>query len=216
VSRTLDYAGFADLTESRPAKVAEIKPGVMYVDLDRITDKDFQDAVPRLQKAKGIIFDLRGYPSRVSTAPISHLIEKPVTSAQWRVPVTLYPDRRDMAFDFSNWEVKPRAPRFTAKVAFVTDGRAISYAETYMGIIEHYKLAAIVGSPTAGTNGNINPFTLPGRYRVVWTGMQVLKHDGSRHHGVGIQPTVPVERTIRGVAEGRDELLERAAKVVRP
>jgi C-terminal processing protease CtpA/Prc len=83
-----------------------------------------------------------------------------------------------------------------------------------MGIIEHYKLAAIVGSPTAGTNGNINPFMLPGGYFVSWTGMKVLKHDGSRHHGVGIQPTVPVSRTIQGVIKGSDEILERALKVV--
>jgi C-terminal processing protease CtpA/Prc len=102
----------------------------------------------------------------------------------------------------------------TAKVAFLTDARAISYAETFMGIIEHYKLADIVGSATAGTNGNINPFTLPGGYRVIWTGMKVLKHDGSRHHGVGIQPTVPVARTIKGITEGRDEVLERAMEIL--
>jgi hypothetical protein len=44
--------------------------------------------------------------------------------------------------------------------------------------------------------------------------MKVLKHDGSKHHGVGIQPTVPVSRTIRGVSEKRDEQLERAIAVV--
>jgi hypothetical protein len=31
---------------------------------------------------------------------------------------------------------------------------------------------------------------------------------------VGIQPTVPVSRTIQGVAAGRDELLEKAIEVV--
>jgi hypothetical protein len=46
--------------------------------------------------------------------------------------------------------------------------------------------------------------------------MKVLKHDGSRHHGVGIQPTVPVSRTIKRVAEGRDEVLERAIEIVKP
>ena len=106
------------------------------------------------------------------------------------------------------------APKFTTNVAFVTDGRAISAAETFLGIIEHYKLAEIVGGPTAGTNGNVNPFVLPGGYHVSWTGMRVLKHDGSQHHGVGIQPTVPVSRTIAGIAAGRDELLERAVAVV--
>ena len=93
-------------------------------------------------------------------------------------------------------------------------GGAISAAETWLGIVEHYKLAAIVGGPTAGTNGNINPITLPGGYIMGWTGMKVLKHDGSRHHGVGIQPTVPARRTLQGVAEGRDELLERAIEEV--
>ena len=79
-----------------------------------------------------------------------------------------------------------------------------------MGIVEAYRLGAIVGEATAGTNGNVNPFVLPGGYRVTWTGMRVLKHDGSRHHGVGILPTIPVTRTIKGVAAGRDEFLERA------
>ncbi len=96
----------------------------------------------------------------------------------------------------------------------MTDARAISYAETYLGIIEHYKLGEIVGGHTAGTNGNVNPFTLPGGYRITWTGMKVLKHDGSQHHAVGILPTVPVG-TIAGVAAGRDEVLERAVEVVK-
>jgi C-terminal processing protease CtpA/Prc len=106
------------------------------------------------------------------------------------------------------------SPRLTNKVVFLTGGGAISAAETFMGIVEHYKLAPIVGEATAGTNGNVNPFTLPGGYSMSWTGMKVLKHDGSQHHGVGIQPTVPVTRTIKGVAEGKDEVLEKGIEIV--
>ena len=204
------------LEESRPAKVADVRLGVMYVDLSRITEDDFKQALPRLEKARGIVFDLRGYPNKLSTIVVAHLIDEPVTCAQWHVPKVTRPDRQKMEYRFSNWKVEPQEPRLMAKVAFVTDGRAISYAETYLGIIEHYQLAEIVGGPTAGTNGNVNPFTLPGGYRVVWTGMRVLKHDGSRHHGVGIRPTVPVSRTIEGVRAGRDELLEKAIEVVSP
>ena len=46
------------------------------------------------------------------------------------------------------------------------------------------------------------------------TGMKVLKHDGSRHHGIGILPTVPIAPTIAGIAAGHDELLEKAIEVV--
>jgi C-terminal processing protease CtpA/Prc len=118
-----------------------------------------------------------------------------------------------MKFGFSNWEVEPREPRVRGNVVFLTNGRAISAAETFLGIVEHYRLAEIVGGPTAGTNGHVNPFGLPGGYQVTWTGMKVLKHDGSQHHGVGILPTVPVERTIARVAAGRDEVLERGIEV---
>lgn len=108
----------------------------------------------------------------------------------------------------------PLEPRFKAKVAFLTDGRAISYAESIMGIVEHYKLGEIVGEPTAGTNGNVNPFSLPGGYTIVFTGMKVTKHDDSTHHGVGIKPTVTVHRTVAGIAAKKDEVLERALEVV--
>ena len=119
-----------------------------------------------------------------------------------------------MTFIFSNWSIQPQQPRLTSNLAYVIDGRAISYAETWMGVVEHYRVAEIVGQPTAGTNDNVNPFTVPSGYRISWTGMKVLKHDGSQHHGVGILPTIPFERTIEGVRQGRDELLERAVAAV--
>ncbi|MEO8594754.1 MAG: hypothetical protein ABI759_15660 [Candidatus Solibacter sp.] len=46
--------------------------------------------------------------------------------------------------------------------------------------------------------------------------MKVLKHDGSPHHGIGIQPTAPATRTRKGVAAGEDEILLRALQVVKP
>jgi C-terminal processing protease CtpA/Prc len=112
--------------------------------------------------------------------------------------------------------IRPHKPHIAAKLVFITDGRAISYAESCMGIVEHYQLGAIVGEATAGTNGNVNPFTLPGGYRISWTGMKVLKHDGARHHGVGIRPTVPLQRTVAGIRQGRDEFLERAVELLKP
>jgi C-terminal processing protease CtpA/Prc len=202
-----------ELWDPRPETITELEPGIFYVNLHMLEYEDFSPALPQLQTATGIIFDLRGYPFAIET--LAHLIDEPVTCAQWHVPLITYPDHQNMDFEFSNWQVQPRAPRLTDNVAFLTDGRAISAAETYMGIVEHYQLAAIVGQPTAGTNGNINRVTLPGKYTILWTGMKVLKHDGSQHHGVGIQPTLFVSRTLQGVREGRDEQLERALELLK-
>jgi C-terminal processing protease CtpA/Prc len=204
------------LAEPKPEKITEIRPGIFYVDLDRISTQDFRDALGQLAAARGIIFDLRGYPNNVSVLPLHHLAGQTLRSAIFNTPLITRPSREGIRFEDGGWTIPPAPSPLRAKTAFITDGRAVSYAETYMGIVEAFRLAEIVGGPTAGTNGNVNPFVLPGGYTVFWTGMQVLKHDGSRHHGVGIQPTVPVSRTLQGVAAGRDELLEKAIEVVSP
>jgi C-terminal processing protease CtpA/Prc len=165
-----------------------------------------------LAKATGIVFDLRGYP-RVTSAWLSYISQTPLESANHDIPLIDGPGH--MEFTRSRWTVPLRAPYLEATKVFLTDGSAISYAETTMGIIEHYKLGEILGGTTAGTNGNINPFQLPGGYSIRWTGMKVTKHDSTRHHGVGIKPTIPVARTQAGVATGRDEVLERGIAMFR-
>jgi C-terminal processing protease CtpA/Prc len=203
-------------TEPRPTeKITELEAGIFYVDLDRVEQKEFDASVPRLEKAKGIIFDMRGYPGQPGITSLAHLTDSALRSAKWNVPSPGGPDQTDVKWFESGWPVAPQKPYFAAKRVFLIDGRAISYAETVMGIVEHFRLGEIVGEPTAGTNGNVNPFQLPGGYRVSWTGMKVLKHDGSQHHGIGIRPTVPVSRTRKGVAEKKDEIFLKGLEVVK-
>jgi C-terminal processing protease CtpA/Prc len=204
------------VAERKPEPVAELRPGIWYVDLDRVTTAQLQAAVPNLERASGLIFDMRGYPDGLNPLEFfSHLIREPGASAQWHIPVVTRPDNPRQRFDApGRWPLQPAAPYLAAPRVFITDGRAISFAESMMGIVEAYRLGEIVGQPTAGTNGNVSSFELPGGYSIGWTGMRVLKHDGSRHHGVGILPTVPAVRTRAGVAAERDELLEKAIEVV--
>ena len=201
--------------EARPDKIAEVRPGVFYVDFDRVTDNDVRVALPSLEKAKGIVFDMRGYPRQMNIAAVLALLaDSTIHSAHFETPIVTQPDHARLEFFDGAWDIAPRQPRLRAKVAFLTGGGAISAAESTMGVVEEYHLGPIVGETTAGTNGNVNPFTLPGGYTVRWTGMRVTKRDGSPHHGVGIRPTVPVAPTLRGVKEGRDEVLEKAIEIV--
>lgn len=187
-----------------------------YVDLGRVTPEDVDPMIDLFAEAKGIVFDLRGYPKGTQYL-FQHLTRTHLQSARWLVPRQIRPDRVEMDnFDRSGrWEMPPRSPRFKGKFVFITNGSAISYAESCMAIIANYKLAPIVGSPTAGANGNINPFELPGGYRVIFTGMRVINHDKSQHHVLGVQPTIPMQPTVKGIREGRDELLEKGIEVLK-
>jgi C-terminal processing protease CtpA/Prc len=112
------------------------------------------------------------------------------------------------------WNLTPKEPRIEGKVIFLIDSSAISYSESFLSFVEHYKLGKLLGQPTAGTNGNVNVFSLPGGYSVSWTGMKVVKHNGSQHYLIGIRPDIWVYRTIEGVKQNRDEFLEKALEVM--
>jgi C-terminal processing protease CtpA/Prc len=202
--------------EQRPEKVAEVAPGIVYVDLDRVNNDDLLAALPRLAAARGVVVDMRGYPRNVGTPRLlQRLTRRTIYSSHFNVPVVTRPDREGVRWDDDGrWKLEPDTPYISAPTAFVIDGRAISYAESTAGVVENNHLAALVGEPTAGSNGNVNSVRLPGGYSVSWTGMRVLKDDGSPHHGVGILPTVPVSPTLAGLAAGRDELLEAAITLV--
>ncbi|MEM7202634.1 MAG: S41 family peptidase [Planctomycetota bacterium] len=205
----------ADQSDERPANGSAVAEGIVYFDLNRAPTEELDKHLEALAAAKGIIFDMRGYPDSAAKDVVELLMTDRGQSAIWGVPRIESPDRSTWEWDGAGrWQLRPREPHLAAKVAFLTDGRAISYAESIMGIVEAYRLGEIIGATTAGTNGNVNPFEVAGGFRISWTGMRVLKHDGSRHHGVGIAPTVPVEPTAKGIAAGQDEVLDRAVAVL--
>jgi C-terminal processing protease CtpA/Prc len=202
-------------SESRPEMIEKLDDEIFYVDLTRASMPEITDRMTEIAAARGVIFDLRGYPNG-NHQVISHLLTEPDTSTAWmRIPEIIYPDHVEPAgWDSQGWNMEPMEPHIGGKAVFITDGSAISYAESVMSLVDGYDLAEIVGQPTAGTNGNVNPMTLPGGFIFYWTGMKVVTHEGEQHHLIGVQPSVPVERTIEGIREGRDELLEKALEVI--
>ncbi len=201
----------ADVKPKAIDSIADLQPGVMYVDLDRITDAAFDSALSRLQRAKTVIFDMRGYPHRSNPRKIfAHFSDTVLHSPRFMIAVNTLPNRERVGFIDHSDAVAPVAPRLAARLIILSGGGAVSAAETALGFVEENRLGDIVGEPSAGTNGSINPFTLPSGNTINWTGMLVQKRDGTPHHGVGIIPTVPGSPTVAGIRAGRDEVLERA------
>ncbi|UNK15851.1 S41 family peptidase [Paenibacillus sp. N3/727] len=200
----------------RPAIIEQVEDGIYYINLAQLTKDMFKEKLPELGKAKGVIFDLRGYPypGSIGKDILPYLTDAPLKTPQYHIPLTVYPDREKVTFNPIQYTIQPLQPKLKGKIVFLTYGGAISYSETIMGIVEHHRLAEIVGQPTAGANGDVNLINLPGGCTVAWTGLVTLKQDGSQHHLIGIQPTVPVERTIKEVSEGRDIYLEKAIETI--
>lgn len=193
-----------------------LENNIIYLNLDKISMSGIDSLMPIILDSRGLICDLRGYPADDFEPFFANLlsIADTVKWMRMRIPKIIFPNNEKTLFnDYEGFSFRPKKPHINIPVVFITDGRAISYAEAIMGIVKYYKLATIVGQPTAGTNGTINKFVLPGNYQVSFTGMKVTKFDGSQHYGIGILPDVYVKKTLKGVRENRDEFLEKALQV---
>jgi C-terminal processing protease CtpA/Prc len=74
--------------------------------------------------------------------------------------------------------------------------------------------AIVVGSTTAGADGNVSEIMLPGALRTMISGIGVFYPDKKPTQRVGIIPDVEVRPTIAGIRAGRDEVLEEAQRQI--
>lgn len=219
LTRDLSYHHSMQLIQNNLKDYKMIDDSIIYLNLDVISMSKINELLPTLEECKAIICDVRGYPNS-NDKFITHLLQSDDTTQSWmQIPLIAHPDmERVVNFDKYDWThyMNAKEPYLgNKKIIFIIDGRAISYAESFLGYIEGYNLATIIGQPSAGTNGNVNHFKLSGGCGIYFTGMKVLKHNGSQHHGIGILPDIYVEKTIKGVREGRDEFLEKAMEIAR-
>jgi len=178
-----------------------------------VAEDSLPSLLPRLASAQAVVFDLR----RGSNLPhelLSHLSDRTFVGPRWQTPMVTAPDHRNVLWMTTVAAYDPRTPRLKARVAFLADGRVDFFSEGLLDIVAAYGLGEIVGARSAGCSGMMNRSDLPGGYRLGWTGRRTLKRDGSNRHGAGIEPTVPAARTVRGVAAGRDEIVDRAVELL--
>ena len=72
----------------------------------------------------------------------------------------------------------------------------------------------VIGSKTAGADGNVSLIVLPGGIHTMISGIGVFYPDGGQTQRVGVRIDEIVEPTIEGIKAGRDEVLERAIEII--
>lgn len=197
-------------------KIVHYSEGIVYLNANIITDEELQEAMPDLVSAKGIILDLRYYPS-ISLGLLSNLLSEPDSLSNHLTKRYLRPQEElpRLSEDQLTWGLEPAEPHIGAKIVALCGRNSQSYCEAYLANLQHNKLATIVGQPTAGANGNVIVTPLPGEIKVYWTGMLVRNPDKSRFFGVGIIPEVYVDKTIDDIRHGRDPELYQALELLK-
>jgi C-terminal processing protease CtpA/Prc len=90
-------------------------------------------------------------------------------------------------------------------------GKTVSAAEDFLVPIKRMGHIKTMGETTNGSTGTLYTINLPGSWAYICS-LQSFYPDGSEYVGVGIRPDIEVKRTIKGVINMKDEVLNRALK----
>jgi len=203
----------------RSGPVLAMLPGnVGYADLERLAPEQVNHMFDLFQHTRAIVFDLRGYPRGTGWLVAARLsATRSRAAARFRRPLVLFPAARmgdvetlGAGWDFLQYLPESELWKYQGETVALIDERAMSQAEHAAMFLRAANGTRFVGSPTAGANGDVTRFSVPGGALISFSGQEIRWPDGAQLQRVGVIPDVAVKPSLRGIREGRDEVLEKA------
>jgi C-terminal processing protease CtpA/Prc len=205
-----DRSGF---THDRPGDTFQLlSDQVAYLKLSSAKAADAEKYVEGAKGTKGLIIDIRNYPSEFMVFALgSLLVEKETAFARFTRGDISNPG----AFHWTEpVGLSPRKPHYSGKVIILVDETSQSQAEYTSMAFRSVPGAKVIGSTTAGADGNVSPIPLPGGLRSMISGIGVFYPDKKPTQRIGIVADVAVKPTLGGIRAGRDEVLEEAVRQI--
>lgn len=186
---------------------------VGYIDMARIQTAKLPLIMKAFAHTRGIVVDQRNYPGQpVLYALAGWLLERPVLFSKFTQRDSTCPGR----FLWQSPDtLLPKSPTpYAGRVVVLVNEKSRSQAEFTAMAFQATPRGLLLGSQTAGADGNATPITLPGGLKTLMTGIGAYYPDGRETQRVGLKIDVPVRSTITGLQQGREELLERALEII--
>jgi hypothetical protein len=212
---------FRNGATERTGDPLKVLPGnIGYADLDRLTVPMVDAMFEKFKDTTAIVFDDRTYPLGTAWAIGPRLSAKDsVVAAMFQRRVAMFPDAPmgELASQAVTQTFAQRMPhtdtwRYKGRTVMLIDERTISHAEHTGLFFEAANGTKFVGSPTAGADGDVTNFCVPGGIWISFTGQGVRHADGRQLQRVGLAPDVEVRPTLKGIRAGKDEVLDRAVQ----
>ena len=103
---------------------------------------------------------------------------------------------------------------YKGKVVIIVNEITQSSAEYHAMAYRVHPNAVVIGSTTAGADGNVSFFYLPGGISTAISGIGVYYPDGKETQRIGIVPDIEVKPSIEGLKNAQDELLLKAIEII--
>jgi C-terminal processing protease CtpA/Prc len=196
-------------------KTTQILPGnIGYLNHGSLAKGDLAKVKEMMAGTKGLIIDMRCY-SRVYVMSEYKSWLKSTNASYLR-------------YAFMNinhpgvFDIAPAVPSYNdanensykGKLIVLVDSRTKGTSEFHTMMLQSIPGVKLVGSTTAGTDGNRSEVPLPGVVYTYFSGHGVLYPDATETQHKGLRIDKEVRPTIAGILAGKDEVLEAAIKMI--
>lgn len=201
----------ASKIQKKPWRMLDNNIGYLY--MENVKEPDLPDIMKNFQNCKGIILDHRCRFGGLAFTLSQYLMPNPIQFGKYSQTNFEMPGM----FVFRDYSSvgKNNPDYFKGKVIIIVNEITQSAGEFHSMVFKKAPKATVIGSTTAGADGNVSYFNLPGGITTRITGLGVYYPDGKETQRIGIVPDIEVKPTIKGIIEGRDELLEKAIQIIK-
>lgn len=183
-----------------------------YITLRSLKNDEVDDVKRLFKDTKGIIIDIRNYPN--TFVPFSlgpYFVSTPTPFVKFTHANIDNPGE----FTFTEpLEIPSGKDYYKGKLIIIVNELSQSQAEYTAMAFRAGKNNIVIGSKTAGADGNVSPIELPGGLSTGISGIGIYYPNGTETQRIGILPDIEIRPTINGIRNNRDELLERAVELI--
>jgi len=200
---------------SWPRTTFSILPGnIGYVHMGLLDVVNVDATMHALRDTRAVIFDLRVFPNAVLYNICDALYPDQIQFAHQKIGDTCFPGQFYFTNSFAAGQDAETPDSYRGQVIILANEKTLSRGEFTTMAMRAVPGAVVIGSRTAGANGNVADLVLPGEIVVGYTGVSIFDVNHRSMQRIGVVPDIVVRPTVAGLRAGRDEELERALEYI--
>ncbi len=184
-----------------------------YITLRTISELEIASLKKELKNTKGIIIDIRNYPyTPIFRSLGPYFISEGTPYSKFSRPNFNNPGE----FNFGTLnQIRTSESIYEGKLIVLVNEETQSQGEHTAMLFRSGANTTILGSTTAGADGDISNISFPGGLITYFSGLGAYYPDDTPTQRVGIIPDIVMYPTIDGIKNNTDELLEKAIQLIK-
>ena len=209
--------GFKNVLHDKAKAYEVLENNIGYVFPGKYKNSMLHNIKQSFRGLKGIIIDMRCYPADFMPFTFGNYLKvRKSPFAKFTFGSISYPGAFRFGLPVENGTFFNGGPEnhFKGKVIVLVNSTTQSQAEYTTMAFQSAANVRVLGSTTAGADGDISPIILPGGISTMISGLGVFYPDGTPSQRIGVKIDYKVYPTIKGIAAGKDELMGKAIEIL--